>query len=354
MPTVTAEALRRIGYDFFAALGCRPADARIVTDHLVQSNLYGHDSHGVVRMEQYWHAVREEGVVDPQAVPEIVRDNPCTAVVDANNGFGQVGAVFATKLLIEKAQQYGIASVSLRNTSHIGRVGEYPHMVAQAGMIGLIFVNAGRLGFQVAPFGGIDGRLGTNPLAFAAPRPADPPFFVDMTTSTVADGKIKVAANQGKPLPEGWIVDAQGNPSTNPADYWDEPRGAVLPLGGPLGHKGTGLSMMNEICGGGLSGQGMSAGDMRVDSNGVHLTAYDIAQFVEPEFFYAEIETLINHVKTSRPAPGVSEVLVASEPEYRAQREREQTGIPIDETTWGKLCDAARDLGMDPIAWVLS
>ena len=112
--------------------------------------------------------------------------------------------------------------------------------------------------------------------------------------------------------------------------------------------------MMNEICGGGLSGQGMSAGDMRVDSNGVHLTAYDIAQFVEPEFFYAEIETLINHVKTSRPAPGVSEVLVASEPEYRAQREREQTGIPIDETTWGKLCDAARDLGMDPIAWVLS
>ena len=177
MPTVSANALRRIGYDFFTALGCRPADARIVTDHLVQSNLYGHDSHGVVRMEQYWHAVREEGVVDPQAVPEIVRDNPCTAVVDANNGFGQVGAVFATKLLIEKAKKYGIASVSLRNTSHIGRVGEYPHMVAQAGMIGLIFVNAGRLGFQVAPFGGIDGRLGTNPLAFAAPPPQRPTIF---------------------------------------------------------------------------------------------------------------------------------------------------------------------------------
>ena len=173
MPTVTADALRRIGYDFFAALGCRPDDARIVTDHLVQSNLYGHDSHGVVRMEQYWRAVREEQVVDPQAKPEIVREHPCTAVVDANNGFGQVGAVFATKLLIQKAQQYGIASVSLRNTSHIGRVGEYPHMVAQAGLIGLIFVNAGRLGFQVAPFGGIDGRLGTNPLAFAAPRRDD-------------------------------------------------------------------------------------------------------------------------------------------------------------------------------------
>ena len=175
-----------------------------------------------------------------------------------------------------------------------------------------------------------------------------------MTTSTVADGKIKVAANQGKPLPEGWIVDAEGNPSTNPSDYWEEPRGAVLPLGGPLGHKGTALSMMNEICGGGLSGQGMSSGDMRVDSNGVHISAYDIAQFVEPEFFYDELETLISHVKTSRPAPGVDEVLVPSEPEYRAQREREQTGIPIDETTWGNLCDSARDLGLDPNAWELS
>ena len=143
-------------------------------------------------------------------------------------------------------------------------------------------------------------------------------------------------------------MDAQGNPSTDPSDYWDEPRGAVLPLGGPLGHKGTALSMLNEICGGGLSGQGMSAGDMRVDSNGVHITAYEIGQFVEPEFFYDEIDTLISHVKTSRPAAGVEEVLVASEPEYRAQRERELTGIPIDETTWSKLCDAARDLGSRP------
>ena len=353
MPTVTADALRRIGCEFFTALGCRPGDARVVTDHLVQSNLYGHDSHGVVRMEQYWRAAREERVVDPQAQPEIVREHPCTAVVDAHHGFGQVGAVFATKLLIEKARQNGIASVSLRNTSHVGRVGEYPRLAAEAGLIGLIFVNAGRLGFQVAPFGGIDGRLGTNPLAFAAPRRDAPPFFVDMTTSTVADGKIKVAANQGKPLPEGWIVDAEGNPSTDPSDYWDEPRGAVLPLGGPLGHKGTALSMLNEICGGGLSGQGMSAGDMRVDSNGVHMTAYDIAQFVDPEFFYDEIDSLINHVKSSRPSPGVKEVLVASEPEYRAEKERAQSGIPIDETTWKNLCDAAHNLGLNPKNWKL-
>jgi uncharacterized oxidoreductase len=346
--------LRRIGYAIFAAVGCRPADAKIVTDHLVQSNLYGHDSHGMVHMERYGRAVREEQRVDPRAVPEVAREHACTAVVDAHHGLGQVGATFATELLIRKARQHGVASVSLRNTSHVGRLSAYPLMVAQAGMIGLIFVNAGRLGFQVAPFGGIDGRLGTNPLAFAAPRRSDPPFFIDLTTSTVADGKIKVAANQGKPLPEGWIVDAAGNPSTDPSDYWDEPHGAVLPLGGPLGHKGTALSMLNEICGGGLSGQGMSQGDMRVDSNGVHMTAYDIGHFSDMAFFYAEVEDLVGHVKSSRTAPGVDEVLLPGEPEFRTERERAQTGIPIDDTSWEKLCVFARQIDLDPSTWELA
>ncbi len=340
MPTVSAAVLRRLGNAFFSALGCSAADARTVTDHLVQSNLYGHDSHGMVRMRQYAESVREKRVVDPQAIPEIAREHACTAVVDAHNGFGQVGATFATELLIDKARANGIAAVSLRNTSHIGRVGAYPLLVAQAGMIGHIYVNAGRLGFQVAPFGGIDGRLGTNPLAFAAPRRDAPPFFVDMTTSTVADGKIRVAANAGKP-------------STRPEDYVDEPHGAILPLGGPLGHKGTALSMMIEVCGGGMSGQGMSAGDMRVDSNGVLLIAYDIAQFVEPDFFYDEMEALISHVKSSRTAEGVQEILIAGEPEYRAERERAQSGIPIDETTWEHICADARGLGLDPRLWQL-
>ncbi len=353
MPTVTADALRRIGYAFFEALGCRPDDARTIADHLVQSNLYGHDSHGVIQTAMYARAVRAEQRVDPRAVPEVVREHPCTAVVDAHHGFGQVGATFATDLLIQKAQQFGVASVSLRNTSHIGRASAYPLMVTEAGMIGLIFVNAGRMGFQVAPFGGIDGRLGTNPLAFAAPRRADAPIFVDMSSSTVADGKIYLAANQGKPVPEGWFVDSDGNPSTNPHEYFGEPRGAVLPLGGTLGHKGFALSMMMEICGGGMSGQGMSQGDMRVSSNGVHMTAYDIAQFGDVEFFYDEVESLARHVKSSRTAPGVDEILLPGEPEYRTERERAQAGIPIDDTTWEKLCADARHIGLDPTAWEL-
>ena len=353
MPTITADALRRIGQDFFLALGCRPDDARIVTDHLVRSNLYGHDSHGVLRMYEYARAV-SEGRYNPRGSPEVVREHACTAVVDANYGFGQVGAALATKLAIEKARQHGIASVSLRKATHVGRAGAYPLTIAQAGMIGVVYVNSGRLGVQVAPFGGIDGRLSTNPLAFGAPRRADPPIMVDMTTCTVADGKIRVATNLGKPLPAGWIIDAHGKPSTDPRDYWDEPRGAILPLGGPLGHKGYALSMMMELCAGGLSGQGMSAGDRRKPSNGALFTVYNIGHFADIDWYYDEVEALVGHVKSSRTAPGVAEVLVPGEPEYRTERERERAGIPIDETTWEKICASARQIGLEPASWELS
>jgi len=353
VPIVTADALRRIGQEFFIALGCRAEDAQVVADHLVQSNLYGHDSHGALRMYEYARAV-SEGRIYPQRAPRIVSEHTCTAVIDANDGFGQVGATLATKLAIEKARQHGLASVALRRASHIGRAGEYPIMIAKDGLIGVAYVNFGRLGIQVAPFGGIDGRLGTNPLAFAAPRRADPPIMVDMTTSTVADGKIRVATNLGKPLPEGWIVDASGRSSTDPQDYFSEPRGAILPLGGPLGHKGYALAMMMELCAGGLSGQGMAAGDSRAPANAAVFTAYDIGHFTDTGFFYDEVEAMVRHVKSSRTATGVEEILLPGEPEFRTERERERTGIPIDDTTWEKVCAAARDIGLDPSKWELS
>lgn len=353
MPTVTADALRRIGQEFFIALGCRTDDAQIVADHLVQSNLYGHDSHGALRMYEYAQAVSEGGI-NPQKAPEVVSDHACTAVIDAHDGFGQVGATLAANMAIEKARQHGLASVALRRASHIGRAGEYPIMIAKAGLIGVAYVNFGRLGIQVAPFGGIDGRLGTNPLAFAAPRRADPPIMVDMTTSTVADGKIRVATNLDKPLPAGWIVDASGSPSTDPQDYFGEPRGAILPLGGPLGHKGYALAMMMELCAGGLSGQGMAAGDSRSPANAAVFTAYDIGHFADIDFYYAEVEAMVGHVKSSRTAPGVEEILLPGEPEFRTAHERERTGIPIDDTTWEKVCASARDIGLDPTSWKLT
>ncbi|MCG8623926.1 MAG: Ldh family oxidoreductase, partial [Proteobacteria bacterium] len=171
MPNIQPSTLRDIGYQLFEASGCTAEDARAVVDHLVESNLFGHDSHGAIRYYEYTRAIRE-GHFQPQATPTIVRNYPSTAVVDAGGALGQVGATFAINLAMEKASQHGLATVTLRNTSHVGRAGAYPLMAAREGnMIALAFVNAGRLGYQIAPFGGLEGRLSTNPIAFSAPRP---------------------------------------------------------------------------------------------------------------------------------------------------------------------------------------
>ena len=249
MPRFTPQKLREIGYELFNALGCREKDAKAAVDHLVESNLFGHDSHGAIRLYEYARAIRE-GRFTPDAKPKVVRDHPATAVVDAGGALGQVGATFATELAMEKAREYGVASVSLRNTSHIGRVGAYPLMAAREGFVSQIFVNAGHLGYQIAPFGGIDGKLSTNPVAFSAPRRNHEPLMVDMTTSTVAEGKIRVALNRGDLLPDGWIIDHEGQPTNDPSDFSEEPYGAILPLGGVVAHKGTALSLMVEVLGG--------------------------------------------------------------------------------------------------------
>ena len=256
MPNIQPSDLRNIGYQLFEASGCTVEDARAVVDHLVESNLFGHDSHGAIRYYEYTRAIRE-GRFQPQAAPTIVRDYPSTAVVDAGGALGQVGATFAINLAIEKARQHGLATVTLRNTSHVGRAGAYPLMAARQGnMIALAFVNAGRLGYQIAPFGGLEGRLSTNPIAFSAPRHDTEPILVDMTTSVVAEGKVRVAINQGNQVPEGWLIDSEGNPTTEPNDFRADPPGAILPLGGVVAHKGFALGLVVELLGGALSGEG--------------------------------------------------------------------------------------------------
>ena len=350
MPNFKPERLRNIGYELFRAAGCREEDARAVVDHLVESNLFGHDSHGAIRFYEYAGAVRE-GRFNPAARPEIVRDHPTVAVVDAGGAMGQVGATFATELAIKKAREYGVGTVALRNTSHIGRVGAYPLMAAREGFVSQIFVNAGHLGYQIAPFGGIEGKLSTDPLAFAAPRRQADPILVDMTTSVVAEGKIRVALNRGDSVPAGWIIDSKGNPTTNPHDMKAEPPGAILPLGGVVAHKGTGLAIMVEVLGGALSGLGCANGSRTMISNGVLLNVYNIEHFVDSDEFYDEIESLISHIKSSALAPGFDEILVPGEPEYRSAERVEKAGIEVDEKTWELICEEARHFGIDPDKW---
>ena len=350
MPRFSPQKLREIGYKLFAVAGCREEDARAVVDHLVESNLFGHDSHGAIRFYEYAKAIRE-GRFNPKAKPTIVRDHPAAAVVDAGGAMGQVGATFATNLAIEKAKQFGVGTVALRNTSHIGRVGAYPLMAAKQGFIGQIFVNAGHLGYQIAPFGGLDGKLSTNPLAFSAPRRDAEPLLVDMTTSVVAEGKVRVALNRGDQVPDGWIIDHDGNPTNDPNDFKAEPPGAILPLGGVVAHKGTGLSLMVEVLGGLMSGLGCANGSRTMISNGVFLNVYNIEHFADLDEYYDEFEALIDHVKSSRTAPGFDEILIAGEPEFRNAIRVEAEGIEVDARTWEQICEEAGEIGIDTEKW---
>ena len=350
MPRFTADSLRSVGIELFQAAGCSEDDARTVAEHLVESNLFGHDSHGTIRMYEYIQAIRE-GRSQPKAQPKVVEEAPCSAVVDAAGAMGPVGGTYATRIAIAKAQENGVAAVALRNTSHVGRVGAYPLMIAREGMMGIVVVNGGRLGYQIAPFGGLDGKLGTNPLAFAAPRPDADPILVDMTTSVVAEGKIRLAINQRKQVPEGWLIDYEGKPTTDPRVFLDEKPGSILPLGGPVAYKGYGLGLAVDLLAGTLSGQGCSAGERKLKSNGVLITVYHIEHFTSRSSYDEEIESLIRHVLSSRLAPGFDEILLPGEPEFRTAARRQREGIEIDETTWSRTKEAAGQVGLDPNGW---
>lgn len=350
MPRFSADSLRTIGIELFQAAGCSGADARTVAEHLVESNLFGHDSHGAIRMYEYVQAIRE-GRFNPTAKPRIAQETPSTAVVDAGGAMGPVGGTFATRTAIAKARDNGVAAVALRNTSHVGRVGAYPLMAAREGMMAMAVVNGGRLGYQIAPFDGLDGKLGTNPIAFAAPRPADDPILVDMTTSVVAEGKVRLAINQGKSVPEGWLIDHDGNPTTDPRIFLADQPGSILPLGGPVAYKGYGLGLAVDLLAGTLSGQGCAAGERKLKSNGVLITVYHIEHFTDRARYDEEIESLIRHVRSGRLAPGFKEILLPGEPEFRTAARRQREGIEVDDTTWSRTKEAAGQVGLKPGRW---
>ena len=350
MRRFTPESLEQFGMAIFQALGCTEATARAVSEHLVESCLFGQDGHGLIRYYEYAKQTWE-GNFDPKCEPEVISDRACTALVDGGGGFGQVGAQLAINLAIDKAREHGMGAVGLRNVGHVGRAGAYPLSAARQGLIGMAFVNAGHMGRQIAPFGGIDGKLSTNPIAFAAPRRHGEPILLDITTSVVAEGKIRMAHHRGDQVPEGWIIDSQGNPTTDPADQLGDPLGAILPLGGAVGYKGYGMGMMVELMGGLLSGQGCASGERVFKSNGVFFTVWDPSFFTDEATYDREIESLISHVTSSRVDPKIGEILLPGEIEFRTERRLRAEGIPVDDTMWSLLCEVAQKLDLDHDAW---
>ena len=348
MPNLTQNQLQKITTDIFEAGGVPSGEAAIIGELLVASNLAGHDSHGVIRIPQYIGLI-ESGLIQPGALLEIEQESASHALINGNWGFGHVIAQKAMSLAIEKAKSSTISAISVYNCNHIGRIGSYPIMAAEAGMVGITMVNAGGAALYVAPFGGSDGRLATNPIAISTPTREGHPILLDITSSVVAQGKIRVAVNRGESVPLGWIINSEGEPTSNPQDLMETPPGALLPLGGIAGHKGYALGLMIDILGGALSGAGCSGSGTTRLQNGVLMIALNIANFTPLDDFYEHIEGLVAHVKASPTAPGFDEILTPGEIEARQTERRLREGIPIDDETWRQIRETAAEVGISEL-----
>ena len=325
-------------------LGARPRHARRVSEALVGADLSGLVSHGIRQLPYYAAQIRR-GDLDPARDPEIVEDAGSFLVVDGHRGFGHVVAHDAARLASERAREHRVALVAVRNANHIGRLGEYTELLAGVGQIGLLLVNLEGSTQQVAPFGGIDRRLTNNPISIAVPG-SEHPIVIDMALSASAESRVLQAAERGTDVPPGWVLDADGEPSTSPRAYLDG--GTLVPVGGMEGgHKGYGLIFLIEIIVGSLSGGRMCGPDDPAFSNGFVLICVEPGADADRP---ARAEQLIAWVKSSRRRPGVSEILVPGELEDRVRRAGRGL-VSLDGPSVQRLEELATSVGLDrPLA----
>ena len=339
MPRIDSRTLTDFTSDIFEASEI-PADvARAVAESLVLSNLSGHDSHGVIRIIEYveWTA---RGWVNPQGRLTVVREQPCILVLDGAFGFGQVIGRQAMERGIAKAKAEGACVLSLKRSGHLGRVGEFMEQATAAGLVSFGFTNTHGAGVLVAPHGGRERRLSANPMVAGAPLPDSPDVIMDISTSMIAEGKIKVARSKGETLPEGMIVNSRGEPSTSPQEYYDDPPGALLPFGG---HKGYALSICCEIMAGAMTGAGCSKAGVERIANGFMAFLLDPAAFAGEEFVAGELGGLAEWIRSSPLRTGFDKIQIPGEPEAEARVDR-ALGIQIEPATWQKICDIAHSL----------
>ncbi len=346
MPTLPADRLVAFARDLFVAGGVPSDEAQIVAASLIDSNLAGHDSHGIIRIPQYLKGV-EDGHLKPSTPLSILHETAAVLVCDGGWNLGQVQAHRLLQRLTEKAAAVGMATGTLRNCGHIGRLGEYGEAAAGKGFAFLASVNNHGFGRAVAPPGGAQGRIGTNPLALAVPGHAAEPVVLDIALSVCAEGKVRVQFNKGEPVPEGWLLDAQGQPTTDPSVLYHDPRGTILPLGGPQAYKGFGIGLLLDMLVGGLSGAPCSRPEIGPRSaNAVLFALWDSRHFAGSEHFTQEITTLISNVRTCPRAAGVSAIQLPGDPERRERAKRSAEGIRLDDGTWGQLTALAGRLGV--------
>lgn len=340
---VSADRLTRICAALLQAAGASQDEAQAVATGCVNANLAGHDSHGVIAIPTYIDRVKA-GHIMPGAEWTIVSESPTTTVIDGHWGFGFHINAKAMAITIEKAKSANVAACTVFRQSHIGRLASYALMAANAGMIGLVAADTGRSPKYVAPFGGREARLGTNPLSIAVPSDLQAPFLLDMATSAVAAGKIQLALTRGEKIPTGWIIDAEGRPTTDPRDY--RRGGALLPLGGNEGYKGSGLAAMLEVLCGLLTGTGFKVEPSGRDNNSCFMAVFNVAAFRPLDQFKKEVADFAHYLKSTPPSEGSSGVFYPGEIGYLLEQERTAKGLKIEDATWEKLRALARDYGL--------
>lgn len=338
-----AEALRQWASDVFIRMDLAPADAAVVVDNLLWASLRGVDSHGVMRVPVYVSRLRAGGINARPRV-RLVQERAAIAVLDGDNGMGQVVAREAMAVALRKAAEAGSSYVLVRHTNHFGAAGYWAEHALKRDMIGWATTNTPPI---VAPWGSKAARIGNNPLAIAAPAGEEGPLVLDMALSMVAAGKLRYAARAGKAIPDDWALDPDGNPTTDPRAGL---AGVLMPMGK---HKGSGLAIAIEALTGLLAGTGWSEDVQYIwehfDRPGNVASAFgaiDISAFIEPSAFRAGADSLARGIASAPPAPGFDRVELPGGPERTTLAERSRTGIPLPAGVIAELTQLGDELGL--------
>jgi uncharacterized oxidoreductase len=349
-PVILGSArFRQLLETIFRRLCVPEAELAIVVDALLEASLAGYDSHGVMRVPVFVDGIREGSMV-PGAGIRILREGASAAHLDANRCLGPVGAVHAVRTAVEKAAATGIGCVTVINGNDVARLGSYVAEPARAGFLVLMAANDGGGNPAVAPWGGTQPFLSTNPIAAGIPRSGAVPIVIDLSTSVVAEGQVRMKRNRGESTPDEWLIDGNGNTTRDPAMYFSRPRRAALrPLGGlNAGHKGFALGVLVEALAGALSGAGCSSGEFQdAERNGLFVLAVDPEKFDGRAGFVEHIDRFVRGVKQVRRLKGVDEILLPGEGSARRRKRREEQGIPVDTGTWARIREILRSLDIE-------
>jgi uncharacterized oxidoreductase len=340
------DELEHFATRLLTAGGMTAVEARITAASLVGANLRGYDSHGVMRIPYYVQSLAD-GEMASGAPLEIEDEGDSRLVGNAHWGVGQVQATKLLELLAEKTRSTGVGIGTMHQCGHIGRLGEYCEMAAARGLVSMLMVNSHGGVVRVAPPGGKAPRLSTNPLAIGVPLD-DTPLVLDFSTSATAEGKVRVKKIAGQSVPEGWLLDSEGRPTTDPNTLYGTPPGSILPMGGPgQTYKGFGLGLMVEILTGALSG-GVCARPMTYEKKGncVFMLLVDPERFGGREHFACEVKQLVEYVRSCPTVEGCSEILLPGDPERRLLAAKLRSGISLDGENFAALAKLADKLGV--------